>query len=104
MKRLVGLLVLALLPFSAFAFDLAPAEKRVAILRAAESDRASMLSDMIGRSLRDRLRKAGIDAFTLASTPEEVAEGGEIDADYYVVVAARSATDTHGAVTAGGRH
>ena len=78
MKRVALLLVLLLAPIALQAFDGdRPETVRIAVLRS---------NDTIPVQLRNELRRAGFDAFTIDLTFEEIEQLEERDADFYVEV------------------
>lgn len=97
MKRVALLLALLLVPLAAQAFDTdKPETIRIAVLRS---------NDSIPAHLRDELRRAGFDAFTIDLTLDEIearldreVDSHVRDADFYVEVltADRFADDYHG--------
>ena len=90
MKRVALFLALFLVPLAAQAFDTdKPETIRIAVLRS---------NDSIPAHLRDELRRAGFDAFTIDLTLDEIEADEERDADFYVEVltADRFGDDYHG--------
>jgi hypothetical protein len=107
MKRSLLALALLLVPMTAAAFDQEKAEPRVALLRG--SDRGTgMLSDALARTMREHLRKEGVDAFTISATLDDVTSDGASDAardaDFFVEIVADSESREHGAFGMGFPH
>jgi len=108
MKRLVIAVALLLLPIAAQAFNPdKPQTIRIGILRNVSylNDHAGGPVRSIPNALRDELRRAGFDAFTLDATFDDLERRDDRDADFYVEVAAANHYDNvYGGVDIYGRN
>ena len=116
MKRLALAFALLLVPFAAQAFDPEnpptsrnerPEAIRIGILKSVEiaPDRYGTPVRSIPAHLRDELRRAGFDAFTLDTTIDDLADRDDRDADFYIEVeAADHYNDVYGGVDVYGRN
>lgn len=100
MKRVV-LAAALLFALPLFAFEPMKKADRIGLLRIAEG---GDVGDALVVSLRDELRKAGFDAYTVPATRDELREGAGADADFYVELAGESSSESHGEVGVATRH
>ena len=108
MKRLALAVALLLVPLAAQAFDPEkPETVRIGIIKSAEiaPDRHGTPVRSIPGLLRDELRRAGFDAFTIDTSIDDLANRDDRDADFYIEVnAADHYNDVYGGVDVYGRN
>jgi hypothetical protein len=108
MKRLALVLALLLVPIAVQAFDPEKPETiRIGVLKAVEPGTHSygIPVEALPAHLRDELRRAGFDAFTIDRSLDELASDTDRDADFYVEIQAdHHYADVHGGVDIAGRY
>lgn len=102
MKRLALAVALLLAAFAAQAFDpQKPETIRIGIIKSVEvaTDRHATPVRSIPAHLRDELRRAGFDAFTIDTSIDDLANRDDRDADFYIEVdAADHYSDVYGGI------
>ncbi|MFZ2491912.1 MAG: hypothetical protein WA208_10550, partial [Thermoanaerobaculia bacterium] len=98
MKRAVLVLLLGLAATAAFAFDPERREPRIAVVSSPGA--ADGGSSLVARLVREELRGAGLDAYTIDATVDElVRDGAREEADLVVeLVSLGARTDHHGGI------
>jgi hypothetical protein len=107
MKRLILAILIVLSAVPASAFDAEKRSDRIAILHVTAEGRPgeATVGAAMAQALRNRLRRAGLDAFTLSSTWDEVQDDPRDDVDFYVELAPWDAdSDPYGGVGVNGPH
>ena len=108
MKRLALAVALLLVPLAAQAFDPEkPDTIRIGIIKTVEltPDRYGTPVRSVPAHLRDELRRAGFDAFTIDRSLDDIANDDQRDADFYIQVdAADRYDDVHGGIDIYGRN
>lgn len=108
MNRLAAAAALLLVPIAAQAFDARKPETiRIAVMKsvAVSGERYGTPVRSIPGHLRDELRRAGFDAFTIDATLGELEGRADRDADFYIEVEATDRySDTYGGIDVYGRH